>query len=169
LKLNPEKCLFLGIADYSPLTWGSRACLSSIQLSRNEFDNTNQRATLVGIDLYFKGNRPTLQQLCPPPQINLLCLKPKITVLLTAHLFNRAVRSTGIFSIINHHSIAIIHDYWTVMANKIHEKGYETGQEINIMRSLTLLVLTIINYNDNDVDVDVDVDIDIDVDVVCAW
>jgi hypothetical protein len=48
-------------------------------LARNEFDNTDHLATLVGIELYFKGNRLTLQKLCLA-QINLLSLNAEVTV-----------------------------------------------------------------------------------------
>jgi hypothetical protein len=63
-----KKSLFWGIAPYSPLTWGSLSCLSFIQLTRNAFANTEQRATLLGIGLYSEGNRPTQQKLRLAPK-----------------------------------------------------------------------------------------------------
>jgi hypothetical protein len=62
-----RKISFLGYCPYSPSTWGSPSCLSFIQLTRNAFANTEQRATLLGIGLYSEGNRPTQQKLCSAP------------------------------------------------------------------------------------------------------
>jgi hypothetical protein len=80
IETEPEKSLFLDISHYSPFTWGNPACFSFIQLARNSSFNTEQRATLIRIDLYFKGNRPKLQKLCRTP-INLLSLNAEVTVL----------------------------------------------------------------------------------------
>jgi hypothetical protein len=49
-------------------------------LARNAFANTEQRGTLLGIGLYWKGKRPTLQKLCPAP-IKLLSLIAEMAVL----------------------------------------------------------------------------------------
>jgi hypothetical protein len=69
----------LGIASYSPSTWGSPSCLSFKQLTRNAFANTEQRATLLGIGLYSEGNRPTQQKLGSAPT-ELLSLTAELTV-----------------------------------------------------------------------------------------